>query len=66
MSEGATGITAMDAVVIWSVAAAAITAGLGLLWRITRGVRRIVSRVDEFMTTGKGHRPGQVCLHGRA
>ncbi|MFB6817141.1 hypothetical protein ACFCV8_21605 [Streptomyces sp. NPDC056347] len=54
MSEGATGITAMDAVVIWSVVAAAIAAGLGLLWRITRGVRRIVSRVDEFIGEWKG------------
>ncbi|MFD7066064.1 hypothetical protein ACFV97_02385 [Streptomyces sp. NPDC059913] len=54
MSEGTTGIAAVDAAVIWSVAAAAIAAGLGLLWRITRGVRRIVSRVDEFIDDWQG------------
>ncbi|WP_329196334.1 hypothetical protein [Streptomyces sp. NBC_01435] len=54
MNEGTTGIAAVDAAVIWSVAAAAIAAGLGLLWRITRGVRRIMARVDEFIDDWQG------------
>lgn len=60
MSEGATGVVAVDMVVIWSVAAVAAATGLGLLWRMTRGVRRIVGRVDEFVDDWNGtvSRPG--------
>lgn len=60
MSESTTGVVAVDALVIWSVAAAAVAAALGLLWRMTRGVRRIVLRVDEFVDDWHGvpGRPG--------
>ncbi|MGW1127447.1 hypothetical protein [Streptomyces sp. NPDC002526] len=59
MSDG-TGVVAIDVVVIWCVAAAAVAAALGLLWRMTRGVRRIVLRVDEFVDDWNGvpGRPG--------
>ncbi|MER8083860.1 hypothetical protein ABTZ57_01525 [Streptomyces sp. NPDC094048] len=60
MSESTTGVVAVDVAVIWSLAAAAVAAALGLLWRMTRGVRRIVSRVDEFVDdwNGTADRPG--------
>lgn len=60
MSDSTTGVVAVDALVIWSVAAAAVAAALGLLWRMTRGVRRIVLRVDEFVDDWHGvpGRPG--------
>ncbi|MFS0697817.1 hypothetical protein [Streptomyces nitrosporeus] len=50
----------MDLVVVWCLAAAAIVAALGLLWRLTRGVRQIVGRVDEFVDDWNGTpgRPG--------
>ncbi|MFI6861795.1 hypothetical protein ACIBKZ_18165 [Streptomyces sp. NPDC050421] len=57
MSESTTGVVAVDVVVIWSVAAAAVAAGLGLLWRMTRGVRRIVTRVDQFVDDWNGTMP---------
>ncbi|MFD5266764.1 hypothetical protein [Streptomyces sp. NPDC058335] len=46
--------------VIWSLAAVSIAALLGLLWRMSRGVRRIVVRVDEFVDDWNGvpPRPG--------
>ncbi|MEU5094956.1 hypothetical protein [Streptomyces sp. NPDC020996] len=55
-----TGVPAVDTVVVWCVATAAIGAGLGLLWRLTRGVRRILTRVDEFVDDWNGvpARPG--------
>lgn len=55
-----TGIAPVDTIVIWSVAAVAVAAALGLLWRLTRGVRRIVGRVDEFVDDWNGTtaRPG--------
>lgn len=61
----ATGIPAVDVIVVWSLAAVAVAAGFGLLWRMTRGVRRIVTRVDEFVDDWHGSppRPG---VAGRA
>jgi hypothetical protein len=55
-----TGIAAVDSLVLWSVAAVAIAAGLGLLWRLVRGVRRIATRVDDFVDDWNGvpPRPG--------
>jgi hypothetical protein len=60
MTDGATGVGAVDAVVVWSVAAAAV-AGLGtLLWRLLRAVLRIADRVDEAWEdwSGSDARPG--------
>ncbi|MGW2591944.1 hypothetical protein ACWCXC_16995 [Streptomyces sp. NPDC001515] len=59
-----TGVVAVDALVIWSVAAAAVAAALGLLWRMTRGVRRIVLRVDEFVDDWHGV-PGRAGVPAR-
>ena len=60
MSAGATGVVALDTLVIWSVAAAAVAAGLGLLWRLARTVGRVVGRLDEFVDDWNGtpDRPG--------
>ncbi|MGW3166992.1 hypothetical protein ACWC9Q_29860 [Streptomyces sp. NPDC001142] len=57
---GETGIPAVDAAVVWSVAAAAIAGGVGLLWRTTRGARRLAAKLDEFMDDWNGveARPG--------
>ncbi|MEW2635926.1 hypothetical protein AB0903_30890, partial [Streptomyces sp. NPDC048389] len=59
MSES-TGVPAVDSLVVWSLAAVAICAGLGLLWRLVRGVRRIATRVDDFVDDWQGvpPRPG--------
>ncbi|MGW2511259.1 hypothetical protein ACWC0A_17870 [Streptomyces scopuliridis] len=56
----------MDVLVVWSLAAAAVAAALGLLWRMTRGVRRIVTRVDEFVDDWNGSppRPGVAARAG--
>ncbi|MEW2631775.1 hypothetical protein AB0903_08980 [Streptomyces sp. NPDC048389] len=64
MSES-TGVPAVDSLVVWSLAAVAICAGLGLLWRLVRGVRRIATRVDDFVDDWQGTppRPG---VPGRA
>jgi hypothetical protein len=50
----------VDVLVIWSLAAVSVAALLGLLWRMSRGVRRIVVRVDEFVDdwNGVSPRPG--------
>jgi hypothetical protein len=46
--------------VIWSLAAVSVAALLDLLWRMSRGVRRIVVRVGEFVDDWNGvpPRPG--------
>lgn len=64
MSES-TGIPAVDVVVVWSLAGAAVAVALGLLWRLTRGVRRITGRVDEFVDDWNG-REGRPGVAGRA
>ncbi|MFI1030719.1 hypothetical protein [Streptomyces sp. NPDC020951] len=61
-----TGVPAVDVLVIWSVAAAAI-AGLGtLLWRVLRAVLRIADRLDAAWEdwTGSEARPGVPGRHG--
>ncbi|MBD0837358.1 hypothetical protein [Streptomyces sp. TRM68416] len=60
MSAGATGMGAVDSMVAWSVAIAALS-GLGaLLWRVLRAVLRIADRVDEAWEdwAGSEGRPG--------
>ena len=60
LSEEATGVMAVDTLVVWCLAVLAVAAALGLLWRMTRGVRRIVARVDEVVDDWQGipGRPG--------
>ena len=55
-----TGIAGVDQLVVWSVAAAAIAGALALLWRLTRGARRVLARMDEFADdwAGTPGRPG--------
>ncbi|WP_432158416.1 hypothetical protein [Streptomyces sp. bgisy153] len=55
-----TGVPAVDAAVVWSVAAVAV-AGLGtLLWRVMRAARRAVGRMDDLADDWLGvpERPG--------
>lgn len=55
-----TGVPAVDAAVIWSVAAVAIAGAAALARRAVRGVRRIVGRLDDFADdwSGVSARPG--------
>lgn len=60
MTAAETGVGAVDSMVAWSVAIAAL-AGLGaLLWRVLRAVLRIADRVDEAWEDWAGveGRPG--------
>jgi hypothetical protein len=66
VSDGSTGLAGLDTVVVWSGAAVAIAAGLGLLWRLTRGVRQAVHRFDQFWEDWQGveSRPGVAARPG--
>jgi hypothetical protein len=66
MSEGTTGIWAVDALVVWSIAAAAVAGAGALLWRVTRSVRRVAARVEDFIEdwTGAPPRPGVPARQG--
>lgn len=59
-----TGVPAVDALVIWSVAAVALAAALGLLWRGVRAVRRVATRVEDFVDDWEGT-PGRPGVPGR-
>ncbi|WP_185095587.1 hypothetical protein [Streptomyces sp. CEV 2-1] len=60
MSVDATGIPALDAVLVWGGVASVVTAVGTVLWRITRGVLHLSRRVEEFMDdwAGAEERPG--------
>jgi hypothetical protein len=60
MTDGTTGVHPVDALVVWCGALVGLAAAAGLLWRLTRGLRRLVSRVDEFTNDWHGTpgRPG--------
>lgn len=55
-----TGITAVDSLVGWSIAAVTIAAGLTLAWRAGRVVLRVLRRLDDIADDWKGTpaRPG--------
>ncbi|MDN3021526.1 hypothetical protein [Streptomyces sp. S.PB5] len=55
-----TGVPLVDVAVIWSVAAVAIAGLIALAWRTVRGLRRIVTRIDDFADDWAGvpGRPG--------
>ncbi|GAA1221392.1 hypothetical protein GCM10009665_09500 [Kitasatospora nipponensis] len=57
MTDGATGVQSVDAVVVWCGALAGLAAALGLAWRLTAGVRRITHRIDEFTADWNGTPP---------
>lgn len=61
MIQGSTtGITAVDSAVLWAVVITAIAAALAVLWRLIRGIRRVVARVNEVVDDWQGipSRPG--------
>lgn len=60
MSVDATGIPAVDALLVWGGAASVLTAVATVLWKITRGALALGRRVEEFMDdwTGEEPRPG--------
>jgi hypothetical protein len=49
-----TGSNVMNAVIIWCAALAAIGAGFAVIWRIFRGVRRMLQKVDQFIDDWNG------------
>lgn len=55
-----TGVGAVDSLVVWSVAAVAIAAGLALVWRAGRALLRVLRRLDEIAEDWQGTpaRPG--------
>jgi hypothetical protein len=55
-----TGVPAVDVLVIWSLAAVAVAGLITLMWRVWRGVRRIVDRMDDLADDWSGvpERPG--------
>lgn len=55
-----TGVAAVDSIVVWSVAAVAIAAGLALVWRAGRALLRVLRRLDEIAEDWQGApaRPG--------
>ncbi|MEV6614275.1 hypothetical protein AB0N31_10705 [Streptomyces sp. NPDC051051] len=55
-----TGVTAVDAAAVWSVAAVTIAGAAVLAWRVARGLRRLVDRMDDMADDWHGvpERPG--------
>lgn len=55
-----TGVWAVDTIVVWAAAVAAVAAALALLWAVVRGIRRIVAAVDTIVEDWHGipERPG--------
>ncbi|MCW5252202.1 hypothetical protein [Streptomyces sp. SHP 1-2] len=55
-----TGVAAVDAAVIWSIAAVAVAGGAALIWRGVRAARRLASKVEDFVDDWQGveARPG--------
>ncbi|WNI31499.1 hypothetical protein [Streptomyces sp. ITFR-6] len=60
MSVEATGIPAIDAVLVWGGVGSVVMAAGAALWRITRGVLHMSRRVELFMDdwSGAEERPG--------
>lgn len=55
-----TGVPAVDTLVVWCAAAAALVGFAAVLWRLGRAVARVLARVDEFVDDWQGQpgRPG--------
>lgn len=66
MTPQATGVPVVDALLVWGGAAAALAALGTLAWRLLRGARRLVRRVDHFFDDwgGEPARPGVAARPG--
>lgn len=55
-----TGVADVDQAAVWSVTLGAIAGGAALLWRLTRGARRVIGRLEDFADDWHGvpARPG--------
>ncbi|MCG6499180.1 hypothetical protein [Kitasatospora sp. A2-31] len=55
-----TGAGRLDDILLWAGAVVTLSAALGLIWRATRGVRRLAAKVEEVVDdwTGVPDRPG--------
>ncbi|MFD4659351.1 hypothetical protein ACFWP2_27400 [Kitasatospora sp. NPDC058444] len=55
-----TGAGRLDDILLWAGAVITLSAALGLLWRATRGARRLAQRVEDVVDdwTGVPDRPG--------
>lgn len=62
---GTTG-TAVDPIAVWALALVTIGGGITLIWRVARGIRRILRRFDEVLDdwNGRPERPGHMALPG--
>lgn len=60
MGGQTTGVPAVDAIVVWSVAAVAIASAAGVAWKLRRSWRRMEKGVEEFVADWRGTpaRPG--------
>jgi hypothetical protein len=59
-----TGISSIDALVVWTGVLAVLAGGAAAAWRATRGLRRLSQRVEEFVDDWQGI-PGRPGTPGR-
>ncbi|WP_329368677.1 hypothetical protein OG896_24415 [Streptomyces sp. NBC_00669] len=60
LADPSTGVHALDLVVVWAAAIAAVAGLLGLAWRVIRQLRRLATLVERFVEDWNGvpTRPG--------
>jgi hypothetical protein len=60
LADPSTGVHALDLVVVWAAAIAALVGLLGLAWRLIRQLRRLSAAVERFVEDWHGvpSRPG--------
>lgn len=60
LADPSTGVPALDLVVVWAAAIAAVAGLLGLAWRLIRQFRHLVRMLDQFVEEWHGaeSRPG--------
>ena len=62
--DPSTGVSAVDAAVVWAAAAAGLTGVLAGVWRLVRAVRRVLHRVEEIVDDWQGV-PGRAGVPAR-